>query len=185
MALSVLCAVSAALPHCAQTSAVAAPLCVSADSLLTQPFTCVASFLSLLNPHLPVSAFLSQPLRLLAMGLEDETGSNPTWIVLSVVSLLLAALGGFIYYADQQRKALKGDQQQDDTVSQPTYPAYSLQPAPLLLLIDCAHCVSSVEAEANVKEEAGKRSAFQPCTVCKSATHSLTARLQSPFIVSL
>ena len=56
------------------------------------------------------------------MALEDETGSNPTWIVLSIIGLLMAGLGGFIYYADQQRRALKG-QQQEDTVSQQSHNA--------------------------------------------------------------
>ena len=57
------------------------------------------------------------------MGIDsDDSGSNPTWIVMSVVGLLLAGLGGFIYYADQQRRALKGEQQQDGvrpTTNQP------------------------------------------------------------------
>jgi len=45
------------------------------------------------------------------MSLEADSSSNPTWIVLSVVGVLIAGVAGFIYYADQQRRALKGDQQ--------------------------------------------------------------------------
>lgn len=86
------------------------------------------------------------------MGLESDSGSNPTWIILSVVGLMLAGLGGFIYYADQQRKALKGDQPQDavsqatnpsntDAVSSPTLPLDSLFHACLTLRC-CLPCSS-------------------------------------------
>ena len=46
------------------------------------------------------------------MGVEGDSGSSPALIVMTVVGLLLAGVGGLVYYAEQQRRALRGDQQQ-------------------------------------------------------------------------
>jgi len=83
------------------------------------------------------------------MGLDDGSGSNPTMIIVSVVGLLLAGVGGFIYYADQQRKALRGETQ-DEAVSHTAHthtpqPSSRLSSLPLIrraVVLVCCRCVA-------------------------------------------